>query len=42
MGDNRENSDDSRQSYIGAISLDDVVGEVSIRIFPFDKLGKIK
>ena len=42
MGDNRENSDDSRQSYIGAISLDDVVGEVSIRIFPFDKIGKIK
>lgn len=42
MGDNRENSDDSRQSYIGAISLDDIVGEVFIRIYPFDKIGKIK
>lgn len=42
MGDNRENSDDSRQSYIGAISLDDVVGEVFIRIFPFDKIGQVK
>lgn len=41
MGDNRENSDDSRQSYIGVISLDEVVGKAFIRIFPFDKIGKV-
>lgn len=41
MGDNRPNSDDSRKSYIGPVSLDDIVGRAFIRVYPFDKLGKI-
>ena len=41
MGDNRENSLDSRDDRIGTISLDDVVGKVSMRVYPFDKIGSI-
>lgn len=41
MGDNRPNSMDSRDSEIGTISLDDIVGKVSIRVYPFDKVGDI-
>ncbi|WP_443082215.1 signal peptidase I [Terrisporobacter sp.] len=42
MGDNRENSDDSRKDYIGTISLDDIVGEVVLRAYPFNNMGKVK
>ncbi|WP_297134980.1 signal peptidase I [Terrisporobacter sp.] len=42
MGDNRENSDDSRNSCIGAISLDDIVGEVTLRAFPLSNMGIVK
>ncbi|MDB8792575.1 signal peptidase I [Romboutsia sp. 1001216sp1] len=41
MGDNRPYSGDSRNSEVGTISLDDVVGKVSIRLYPFDKLGAV-
>lgn len=41
MGDNRENSLDSRDDRIGTISLDDVVGKVSMRVYPFDKIGSV-
>lgn len=42
MGDNREYSDDSRKSYIGTIELDDIVGKVALRAFPFDKIGSVE
>lgn len=42
MGDNRENSDDSRKSYIGPIHLDKIIGKVSFRTFPFYKLGDVE
>jgi signal peptidase I len=42
MGDNRENSDDSRKSYIGTISLDDILGKVFVRMYPFNKGGQIE
>lgn len=42
MGDNRERSDDSRDSCIGTISLDDVVGEVTLRAFPLNNIGVVK
>lgn len=39
MGDNRNNSSDSR--IIGAINKDDIVGVTNLRIFPFNKIGKL-
>ncbi len=37
MGDNRVNSRDSRS--FGPIAKDDIIGEVWIRIYPFDRFG---
>lgn len=42
MGDNRPNSMDSRSSQIGLISMDSVVGNVLIRLFPFNKIGSVQ
>jgi signal peptidase I len=39
MGDNRTNSVDSR--YIGLVSINDILGTVRLRIFPFNKIGSI-
>lgn len=41
MGDNRPESADSRMEEIGTVSLDDIVGKVSLRLYPFDKVGNI-
>lgn len=40
MGDNREWSKDSR--IIGPIKKDEILGNTSITIFPFNKIGKAK
>lgn len=40
MGDNRNNSYDSRQ--IGGIKRDDIIGRAVFRIYPFKSLGFIK
>ncbi|WP_331482128.1 S26 family signal peptidase (plasmid) [Paraclostridium ghonii] len=40
MGDNRPKSGDSRE--IGAINIDDVIGKVDIRLYPFNKIGTVK
>lgn len=40
MGDNRENSKDSR--IFGVIKKDKICGTVSFSIFPFNRFGKIK
>lgn len=40
MGDNRNNSADSRS--IGFIDKDDIQGTVGIRLFPFNRIGKVK
>ena len=42
MGDNRENSSDSRDSRIGLVSEEQIEGTVSVRLYPFNKIGKIK
>ncbi len=42
MGDNRRNSSDSRDYRIGLISKDQIEGTTSIRLFPFNRMGKLK
>ena len=41
LGDNRPNSGDSRLEDIGAVSMDTVMGEVNLRLYPFNKVGLI-
>lgn len=40
LGDNREDSKDSRQ--IGLISKKDIIGRVSLRVWPLNKIGFVK
>ena len=42
MGDNRNNSDDSRDSRIGCIDEDYVLGKAFFSIFPFDTFGPME
>ena len=42
MGDNRNDSDDSRDSRIGCIDEDYVLGKVFFSIFPFDTFGPME
>lgn len=39
MGDRRSNSIDSRNSVIGAVTQDDIIGRVFIRVWPFGRFG---
>lgn len=39
MGDNREFSNDSRNSFIGTVLLDDIIGKVTGKIFPKIQIG---
>lgn len=41
MGDQRSNSVDSRNSVIGAIPQEDIIGKVFIRVWPLSKIGFI-
>lgn len=42
MGDNRNNSIDSRDPSVGNITRDEIIGRAWLRIWPFDKFGLIK
>ena len=42
MGDNRNNSMDSRTEEVGNIKREELVGKAVFRIWPLSKLGKIK
>ena len=42
LGDNRTNSQDSRDPKIGLINKEDILGKTSIRIWPISEFGFIK
>lgn len=42
MGDNRENSLDSRYSEIGMVEREKIDGHILIRFFPFTRIGRIE
>ena len=42
LGDNRNNSTDSRAELVGNIHKDDIIGRAWGRIYPFEKFGKLK
>ena len=42
MGDNRNESSDSREASVGNIKREDIIGRAWLRIYPFDKIGFIK
>lgn len=41
MGDRRSNSVDSRNSAVGVIPVEDIIGKVFIRVWPFSRLGLV-
>lgn len=42
MGDQRENSIDSRNTVIGSVDFDQVIGKVMFRVWPFSKIGMVR
>ena len=42
LGDNRNNSEDSRFTQVGVSHRDDIVGRAWLRIYPFDRIGFIR
>lgn len=42
LGDNRNNSADSRYPEVGNIGRDDIIGRAWVRIWPFDEIGILK
>lgn len=42
MGDNRNNSTDSRDPSVGNVTRDEIIGRAWLRIWPFNKFGFIK
>ncbi len=41
MGDNRENSNDSRFPDVGMVDEDEILGKVMVRLLPLDNIGKV-
>ncbi|WP_419824994.1 signal peptidase I [Anoxybacterium hadale] len=39
MGDNRQNSTDSRDPSVGCIKISDVYGKAVFRLYPFNEIG---
>lgn len=42
MGDNRNNSSDSRNEMVGNIKREDIIGRAWVRIWPFDRMCVLK
>ncbi len=42
LGDNRNNSTDSRFDVVGPIKREDIIGKAWVRIYPFNEIGWIK
>ncbi len=42
LGDNRNNSRDSRWADVGNVKMEDIVGKVVLRIYPLNKIGVVK
>ena len=42
LGDNRNNSSDSREPSVGNIRREQIIGRAWLRIWPFDKIGFIR
>lgn len=42
LGDNRNNSSDSRQPYVGNVKRSKIIGRARFRIWPFSAFGKVK
>lgn len=42
MGDNRNDSEDSRFDKVGRVKRSEIIGKVWIRVYPFSKFGKIR
>ena len=42
LGDNRNNSSDSRTSIVGNVKREDIVGRVAVCLWPFDRIGVVK
>ena len=41
LGDRRSNSVDSRNSLVGAVERENIIGKVFLRVWPFSKLGLV-
>lgn len=41
LGDQRSNSVDSRNSVIGAVSQEDIIGKVFLRVWPISEIGLV-
>lgn len=42
MGDNRQNSVDSRDPNVGLVKIEDVYGKAVLRLYPFNEIGLLK
>lgn len=42
LGDNRNDSIDSRSAEVGMVRRMEIIGKVSLRIYPFSKIGKLE